>query len=782
MIKKINNSFLKKVFSLLLIVSGLLLPSFVKAQCCNYHLSMHDSYGDGWDGGYVEVYINNILEGSHRATNNGTVDSFQVCTGDQVRLVYTSGAYEEENSYQLYDHAYNIIYTNGPTPSTGTVFENTADCAVTAVAGNSPCNAIPIDTVSCTLYNNTGFSHSGLIAGCANNTGAEMWFQVTVPSTGNLRINTDIGTIFDTGLGIWTGNNCTNIQPIDCDDDNGPANFSSVYLYDLTPGQKLYIQVWGYNGAVGSFKLCAKALPKLNVDSSKLPIVMINTLGQTIVQDDKINGLMQIKYNGPGRFTHLSDSSNIYNGNIGIEIRGASSAGYPQTPYSFETRTATGENNNVSILGMPAENDWVLISNYNDRSLIRNTLANRMFSQMGNYSSRSNLCIVFVDSIYKGIYVLGEKLKRDKNRIDISKLQTTENSGDEVTGGYILQQNLWNVDNSFQSNYSPIDHPGFDVHYLYEYPEVDSITPEQKTYIASYIDTLETALYSNNFKDVTKGYRKYLDTKSFIDYFLVNEVSRNVDGFKKSVFFNKNKNSNGGKLKAGPVWDFDWAWKDLNGCATTQSSSGAGWAYLVNNCVTDNHSNGYYVRLLQDELFANELRCVYDSYRRTILNTTTIFSYIDSMKNAVQFDQAPHFQRWNTLGTSGPAPEMNVIAITYNAELDTLKSWINRRLIWLDANIPGNCSNGIALNETAAFKPLFYFPNPSVGNIHFEGTLAGKNPYQLRLYDITGRLLDKKDLGLGIVSFDYKLIKTGIYYFTVVTKLKTVQHGKLIVR
>ena len=756
------------------------MPSFTNAQCCTYHLSMHDSYGDGWDGGYLEVYINNVLEGSHRATNHGSVDSFQVCTGDQVKLIYTTGAYEEENSYQLYDHAWNIIYTDGPTPAIGTVFVNNADCSVTSVAGNSPCNAIAIDTGTCNVFDNTGFSHSGLIAGCANNTGAEMWFKTIVPPSGCLNILTDSGSINDTGLGIWTGNNCANIQTINCDDDNGPGYFSSIDLCDLIPGQQLYIQVWGYNGAVGSFKLCVKPLPKLIVDSTQLPIVMINTLGQTIVQDNKINGLMYIKYNGPGRFTHVSDSSNIYNGNIGIEVRGASSAGYPQQPYGIETRTATGDNNNVSILGMPAENDWALISNYNDRSLIRNTIANRMFSQMGNYSSRSNLCVVFVDSVYKGIYVLCEKLKRDKNRIDISKLQTTENSGDQITGGYILQQNLWSNSNSFQTNYSPIDHPGFDIHYLYEYPEVDSITSAQKTYIASFIDSLEKTLYSNNYADATNGYRKYLDTKSFIDYFIVNELSRNNDGFKKSVFFNKDKNSKGGKLKAGPVWDFDWAWKDLYGCPPTENATGAGWSHHVNDCATDNYSNGYYIRLLQDTIFANELRCTYEAYRKTILDTIAIFGYIDSMRNAVQFDQVSHFQKWHTLGTSGPAPEMNAIAITYNAELDTLKSWINRRLIWLDANVPGHCYPR-PLSQTAEFNPLFYFPNPSRGNIHFEGTLPGNGPYQLRLYDITGKLLNKKDLTSGAISFEYKLYLRGVYYFTLVTKEKTVQHGKLIV-
>ena len=168
---------------------------------------------------------------------------------------------------------------------------------------------------------------------------------------------------------------------------------------------------------------------------------------------------------------------------------------------------------------MPAENDWVLLSNYNDLSLIRNALAYKLFGDMGNYSVRASLCEVVIDSSYKGIYLLGEKIKRDNNRVAISKLTATDTTGDDLTGGYILQQNYWKSSNSFQSNYSPIDHPGFDVHFVYEYPKPNVILPQQKTYIASYIDSLETALYSTDFTNTTTGYRRFLDVKSFIDYF-----------------------------------------------------------------------------------------------------------------------------------------------------------------------------------------------------------------------------------------------------------------------
>ncbi len=774
-------SSLLKTFLLLIILST---TQVGKAQCCAYTLSMHDAYGDGWNGGFLDVYINNVHRGTYSAAGYATSDTIQLCNGDSIKLIYTAGAWETENTYQLFDPAWNLLFGDGPTPLTGVVYASVGNCSALAVPGNFPCTAIPIDTGQCMVYDNTGFPHSGLTAGCANNTGPEMWFTMTVPPSGNINIATDSGSLGDTGLAVWTDTSCTNIHSIACDDDSGIGYFSSIYLYDLTPGQRLYIQVWGYNGATGTFKLCVHNAIKTTVDSTRLPLVMINTQGQTINSGLKVNCLMYMKYAGPSAFTHITDSNNVYNGHIGIRVHGASSSGYPQKPYAIETRDSMGLNNNVSLLGMPSENDFVLISNYNDISLVRNTLAHKLFTEMGNYSPREKLCIVFVDSVYQGIYVFSEKIKRDINRVNIADLTSFDLSGNELTGGYILQMNVWDPSNSFQSNYSPIDHPGFDIHYLYEYPSYDSIKPAQKTYIASFIDSVETALYSANFTDTATGYRKYMDVKSFIDYFLVNEVSRNADGFKKSIFYHKDKWSNGGKLKAGPVWDFDWAWKDLYGCPIYQNANGSGWAHHNNDCGTDVYSNGYFIRLFQDTSFTNELRCRYESLRQTILDTTYLFHYIDSMKTLVQYDQQSHFQKWQTLGTSGPAPEIGNIATTYPAEMDTLKSWIARRIKWLDDSIPGHCWPVIdhtGIKEINSAGQLTYYPNPSAGNFHFEGVMNSSTPLQMKVYDLVGKLIDQFTLQSGTIKMDYHLNKKGVYYFTITNSKGEVQHGKLMV-
>lgn len=766
---------------MLTVLSALSFAIGASAQCCDYTLVMHDSYGDGWNGGTLAVSINGNVVGTYAATGAGSNETFNICNGDQLELDYSAADWEEENTYVLFDPAGNVVFADGPTPALGTVFTGIGDCDATAAPGSVACAALPIDTANCVIADNSGAIGTGINPGCANYQGGDVWYSMPVPTSGNVVVATNnTGGLNDTGIALWTGSSCVALTLRGCDDDAGADYFSLISGYDFPVGETLYIQVFGYGGGTGAFEVCVTDPGTVTLESSELPIVLINTQGLEIPFDGKIDALMEVKYNGPGNLTYVTDPPNEYNGHVGIGIRGATSAGYPQRPYNIETRTDLGENSDVPILGMPEENDWCLLSNYNDRSLVRNTLAFELSRRMGQWAPRTSLCEVLVDSSYRGIYVFSEKIKRDAGRVDIAKLTGEENTGDDLTGGYILEQNIWNAGNSFESNYSPIDHPGFDVHFLYEYPDPDTITVQQRAYIASFVDSLETALYGADFADPVSGYRKYLDVPSFITYFLVNELSRNNDGFKKSVFFHKDKNSNGGKLKAGPVWDLDWAWKDLYGCDIFDNTDGSGWTHLVNDCPTDNYSTGWYVRLLQDSTFSDELRCAYDDYRTNILSTPSLFAYIDSVGTLVQNAQARHFQRWPILGVSGPAPEVGSIAITYAAELDTLKAWIAERLTWLDANIPGSCLH-VGVREPVPNGPLTFFPNPGNGLFHFQGALPGTESYTISFYDVTGRELDRIQLSSGAQRFDYELPGAGAYVFVVRRGANAVQQERLIV-
>jgi hypothetical protein len=769
------------VFRPLVALLAFSLPLLLSAQCCDHILVMQDSYGDGWNGGTLQVLVNGSPVGTFSATGYGSNATFTVCNGDQLQLVYAAADWENENTYHLFDQWGNPVFSDGPNPAVGMVYNGLGDCTMTAFPGTTPCAALPIDTADCVIANNSGILGSGISPGCANYQGGDIWYSMTVPPSGNLNVTTfSTGGLNDTGIAIWTGTGCFDLTLRGCDDDGGPDYFSLQSGFDMPVGETFYIQAFGYGGSSGAFQLCVADPGLVTLESSELPIVLVNTLGQPINNEVKIDALMEIKYNGAGTLTYITDPANVYTGHIGIEGRGQSSAGYPQRPYAVETRTPDGANNNVSLLGWPAENDWVLLSNYNDRSLMRNQLAFELFSEMGEYAPRTHLCEVLVDSVYKGIYLLGESIKRDNGRVHIAKLTPLDNTGDQLTGGYILGQDYWNSQNSFQSNYSPIDHPEFDVHFLYRYPRPADITIPQRAYIASFVDSLETALYSSSFGDPITGYRQFLDVSSFINYFLVNEVSRNNDGFKKSVYFHKDRNSNGGKLKAGPVWDFDWAWKDLASCEIFSNTDGSGWAHHINDCFTDNYSCGWYIRLLQDPAFRNELRCTYDDYRSTFLNAPYIHAYMDSIAARVQNAQARHFQKWPLLGVSGPAPELNASAATYAAELDTLKAWIDRRLQWLDQNIPGVCTP-VSVMEAVPEAHVSVYPNPSNGQVHFQGELTGSGTARLLVKDVTGRLIHAQEIRTNHFSLVLDLPGAGTYLYHLQQAGEVVRSGRLII-
>lgn len=473
--------------------------------------------------------------------------------------------------------------------------------------------------------------------------------------------------------------------------------------------------------------------------ASDLPIVIINTNGQTITDSPKIMADMGIVYNGPGVRNHVADPKNAYNGKIGIEIRGNYSASLPQKPYAFELWDVNGNTIEAPILGMPIESDWVLLANYNDKSFARNVLPLHLFDTMGHYSVRTRLVDVTLNGEYQGIYLLGEKIKRDSNRVDVSKLDATEITGVDVTGGYILKNDYWDNTNSWQLSHSPVGYPGLDVHMVYYYPQPDVIAPQQQTYIQSFIGIFEDALYGADFADPALGFRQYINTSTFVDYLIISEVTRNVDGYKKSHFFYKEKDHPDGtyrKLKAGPVWDFDWSLKDID----SGSEDGSGLMYLSPD--SDVNATGWEIRMLEDPVFADELRCRYDDLRRSILSEAYMDARIDSVAALVHESQDWHFQVWGNMGAATGTPEVEAPSQSYAEEIQKLKDWLHRRMVWLDANMPGTL-NGCSmsgLNELSAEAKIIAYPNPFSGTIMIEWPKGDLNGCTLRLRDETGRL------------------------------------------
>ena len=496
-----------------------------------------------------------------------------------------------------------------------------------------------------------------------------------------------------------------------------------------------------------SFQCVAQTIP---ASGTNLPLILLTTDGNVAVPMEELptaGGTMQIINNGPVARNRLTDAVNDYNGRIQIGVRGESSAFYPQTPYAITTVTASGANNNVPVLGLPADNDWVLISLYNDRSFIRNLLAYKMSAEMGHYTSRSMLCEVMLNGNYEGVYLFGEKIKQGDNRVDIAKLKTTDTAGDDLTGGYIFRFDV-PEGGYWLSPYHPIDHPYLDVFPLFDYPSAANIRGVQSDYLQAYTDSFEAALYSSHFADTTTGYRKYSDPVTFIDYALVNEVARNIDGFKKSYYFYKDKDSHDPRIKNGPVWDFDWAFKNVTGEGIFGDTTGVGWAYKINDYyqTIDVNSPGWMVRLMQDCPFSQTFQDRYFSFRGSALKLAYLNSFIDSMTTVLEIDSAAarHFAKWGTLGVPGPTPEVGVLPTTFAGEMANLKSWLATRISWLDSNMPA-CTTptpeavaGAGNGETTVGA---IYPVPAGDVLYFRLNAVRAGIYSFMIYDGQGRVL-----------------------------------------
>lgn len=428
--------------------------------------------------------------------------------------------------------------------------------------------------------------------------------------------------------------------------------------------------------------------------SSNLPIIVVSTEGQTIADNPKVNVKMGIIDNGPGNRNYyrnpannnLPDPFNNFNGTVGIEHRGSSSQFFPKKPYGFETRTETGDDLKVSLLGMPKESDWILNASYTDKTLMRDVLTYHLSNQMGMYATRTKFVELVVDGDYKGVYILMEKIKRDANRVNIASLKPADNSGDALTGGYILKvdKNTGSADAYWKSPY-PANNL-MEINIMLEYPKKDDITTAQFEYIKNHFTNFEHTLNGPNFKDPTNGYAKYIDVNTFVDYFLLTELTYNIDAYRLSVFFYKDRDSRDSKIKMGPAWDYDHSYGNANYCKGWETNH---WAYdfVREFCPQDDKQTPtWWARLLQDREFCLKVRERWQQLRQNQWTNSNISSFVNQNVALLGESQVRNFQRWPLLG-EWIWPNY-YWGNTYQEEIDWFKNWTEQRLSWLDANIP----------------------------------------------------------------------------------------------
>jgi CotH kinase protein/Chitobiase/beta-hexosaminidase C-terminal domain len=587
--------------------------------------------------------------------------------------------------------------------------------------------------------------------------------------------------------------------------------------------------------------------------SSNLPLIIINHGSGEIPRAEKSLAGARVMWNKTGRTTLLSQAD--FDGLALLNVRGHSSLRYPKHSYNVKLVNERRDFQKVSILGLPKESDWALYGPYPDKTLLRDVLAFELSNKMGQWAPHIRFVEVFINETasklgmghYAGVYVFQEKVTRDKSRVDIAKLDPSENREPEISGGYIFKKDhsgrferkKFPTDgppqagssstnrvgyptpprgfpadpagflppyqsrsstsatktprsSSFQerlnaivekaeleqptlgtnanpaatntvarstfrerlravlqdraqttgqfsvaslparkpktvlgpsrpvTNYVPVavpegtridqakvfrDDESFrttmkrNQFYFYE-PEPDEITAVQRAWLKDYVNRFESALHGPDFADPTKGYLAFIDADSFIDHHLLVEVTKNVDGFRFSTFYYKDR---GGRLKMGPAWDWNLSFGNASGKQGWLSEYWL-WPQL------DDQQYSWFRRLFEDPDFGQRYVDRWAQLRTNVLATSNLLARIDELAGLLNEAQARNFARWEILGR-----DINpnwYVGDSYSDEIEWMKQWIAKRLAWVEnqflpapAALPGRV---IELSSTIPEAKIYF--------------------------------------------------------------------------
>jgi hypothetical protein len=394
-----------------------------------------------------------------------------------------------------------------------------------------------------------------------------------------------------------------------------------------------------------------------------LPVVYLSTDGQApiVSETDYVSGSFGV--------TPIPSSSDVaYSGTMEIRGHGNSTWLLPKKPYKVKLDAK------ASLLGMASAKDWILLANYDDKSLLRDQVAFEVGRRLGMaWTPNSRFVELFLNGQYEGNYQLTEEIKIDKNRVNIPEMDPTDISGSSLTGGYLLEVD--DRDDPDDILFSTSRGTIFDLH------DPDPAAPQQLTYIQNYLQQTEDVLYSSNFTDPSTGYLQYLDPASYINWYLVNELFKNNDAvFWSSCWLYKDRSN---KLFMGPVWDFDIGAGNVN---YNGNNNPTGW-WLRSNPLPYTQ---WTERLFDDPAFAAAVAARWKQVKATQFDTLS--AYIDQNAAALNQSEKNNFQRWPILSTYVyPNAE---VAGSYQGEVNYLKSWLTQRIAWMDSQLDPNQQEG----------------------------------------------------------------------------------------
>lgn len=367
-----------------------------------------------------------------------------------------------------------------------------------------------------------------------------------------------------------------------------------------------------------------------------LPMVHINTRGESInSKEEYVSGYVSI--DGAHQFENLIETDMLIRG------RGNSTwYMHPKKPYQlkFEEQTA--------ILGMPADRKWIFLADYSDKSMIRNKVTYEMgYMSKLDWTPKGVFSEVFVNYVYNGTYTIAQKVEESNQRVAI---------GDT---GYLLEiDQLDRLD--------PDDVYFRTTNFLINIKEPElTYESSEYLYVKGLLNEFENVLYGSQFKDPLNGYAKYIDMDSFIDWYLINEITKNQDSKRySSIFINVIP---GGKIKMGPLWDFDLAFGNVD-----YSECEFPTGFWVKR-------HAWYSRLFEDQAFVAKVKERFVYFRQ---NQNFILGKMDDFASQLKWSQEENDAKWNLFGNHvWPNP---IVYDTYDEEVEHLKSWYTARMNWLE--------------------------------------------------------------------------------------------------
>ena len=486
---------------------------------------------------------------------------------------------------------------------------------------------------------------------------------------------------------------------------------------------------------------------------SDLPIIVLHNLGGGAVPQTTDQSVIAMVFEPIDGVASMTNPPTLVS-RAGLNIRGSSTAGLPQSSFALELWDEYNQDREVSLLGLPPESDWVLFGqNGFDPSFLHNPLMHQLSRDAGRYSPRTRFAEVFLNTStgivayyppvgghYFGLYTVMEKIKRDGSRVDIAKLEPEQATLPDVTGGYLLKIDRADSDErTFTDSFTQRgiiyqDPPGLEM--------VDAARQAQRNYISSYFNQLGTVLSNPAYTNPVTGYAAYIDVSSWLDHHVLNLLAFNVDAMRLSGFFFKDRDK---KIEMGPLWDFD------RSLGTYHPSAGYGDARCYNPRVWrlqgtgDQGTDFFYtvptepglgVRwwgpLFKDPNFWQGWIDRWSDLRQGVFSTNHVFNTIDGLAAQIRKAQPRQQMRWShsvprsgTLSASGYYHAFNGV---YNGEIAFLKRWLGDRMHFLDTNFLGAPRLSLAAGNITPGQGVTITPPTVPANTRVYFTLDGNDP------------------------------------------------------